>query len=486
MLLIRKIRLFKTHSLKLIGMLLLISILLSYIDANKFGYVYFGDRDFASAASDVPPVNQLYLPLIFGVQETFYVAIDGDDNNPGSISFPWRTPQYAIENASKESIVYLRAGVFQGFEIDRSDLQISSYPGEMAVIVGDGQKINTIKVKDVSGIEISNLTVQENYLNYGTGIKVENSTDVMIKGNRLQNNQGFGLVLKDVEDVLVDNNIATHNGNAIEVRYGSAGVIIRNNQIYQNDRVVDSGRAGIGITFYRTTGPVTAEGNLIWENHTTGSADPAGVAFEVYAASNITMTGNILWENKTILETGTDQSKTPCDNITFTRNVAFRNNWQQGLILRCASNSLIAHNTFDGLDNFAFNISHNHGTYGASVSGLRIQNNIIVNGRVYSIDTPLPETVIIDSNLVYNPGSSALYGAYLAYVNGFGNTKSLAEFQTWTGYETNAINEDPKFTDPQSHQYFLRPDSPAIDRGISIGEPYYGAAPDLGAFEYTP
>ncbi len=380
----------------------------------------------------------------------------------------------------------IRTGTYTGFTLSRPNLTFTSYPGETATVIGDGSHVNTIKIRDISGATIRNLTLKDNLLPYGTGINVENASNVTLASNLLRDNQGFGVVLKNVSNVIVEKNDATHNGNAIEVRYGSAGVILRNNRIYQNDRVVDSGRGGIGITFYRTTGPVTAANNLLWDNHTPGPSNQEGVAFEVYAASNVTMTGNVMWENQTVLETGTDGA--PCDHLTFTRNIVYRINWQQGLILRCASNSLIAHNTFDGLDSFVFDLSHNHGSYGASIEGLKIVNNIAIHGRVYVLDTfPLPDSVVIDYNLLYNPaGSSSKYGEHLAYVEGYGNTDLFSDFQAWTGYETHGVNADPSMVDAGVRDYYLKAGSPAIDRGILLNEPYTGTAPDLGRYEYLP
>jgi len=439
----------------------------------------------ASLTSQSEP-QLIYIPFIAKDQNVFYVSTSGSDSNPGSFQAPWRNLQYAADHVPENSTVYVRGGVYTGFDIHRNHLIFASYPGEMAVLVGDGKKQSTLKIADALDIQILQFTVKDNFLKYGTGIKVENSSSVILKDNSLVNNQGFGIVLKDVSDVVVEENDASHNGNAIEIRYGSDNVIIRNNQIYQNDRRVDAGRAAIGVTFYRTSGPILAEGNQLWENHTINLPDPEGAAFEVYAASNITMADNILWENETILETGTDEAKTPCDQITFIRNIAFRINRQQGLILRCASNSLFAHNTFDGLDKYAFDLSHFSGTYGASIVGLRIVNNIVINGRVYSIDTALPQSVQIDYNLLYNPGSQSDYGQYLAYVYGKGNTKSLAEFQAWTGYESHGIEADPLFVNPSIRDYHLQSNSPAIDQGISYGEPFYGLGPDMGCYEFFP
>lgn len=425
-----------------------------------------------------------YIPLVSKHTKHFYVTPDGKDTNPGTFNAPWQTPQYAVETAPDGATIYIRAGTYSPITIERTGLTLLSYPGETAIFSGDGREQHTIMIRNTSAVTISGLRIQDNPVAYGTGIHVENSQDVLISSNLIQSNQGFGVVLKDNVNVTVTNNELTDNANAIEVRYGSDGVVLRNNMIHNNNRRVDSGRAAIGINFYYTTGPVYATNNWLWENYAISRSSNEGAAFEVYAATNVIISGNVIWDNETVLETGTDEIKTPCANITFTRNIAVRGTRQQGLILRCAADSLIAHNTFDGLDNFVFDLSHFKGEYGASIEGLQILNNIAINGRVYAIEMELPASVTIDYNLAYNPGSDSEYGQYLAYVEGHGNTNLLSEFQNWTGYESHAVNSDPSFVDLPNRDYHISDSSPAIDRGLPLGEPYQGSAPDLGRYEF--
>ena len=115
------------------------------------------------------------------------------------------------------------------------------------------------------------------------------------------------------------------------------------------------------------------------------------------------------WDNRNVLETGTDSATTPCDSNTFTRNLnygATTADQTVGMVLRCASNTLVANNTFHGMQYFVFAISHNQGGWGGSVDGLRIVNNVIsvATGKVYGIDTALPASVVIDHNVVHQVG----------------------------------------------------------------------------------
>ncbi len=423
---------------------------------------------------------QVLLPIIIMDEakgaRTFYVAPTGSDTNDGTLARPWKTPHHAAQAAPPGAIIYLRSGTYPGFEVARSGLTFGEYSGETAIVSG------SIQVKGVTNTTIRDLTVQGVLTTKEAGLLVKDSSEVLITDNLIRGNS-FGLQLSRTHSVVVESNKITDNASGIEVHYEGEGNLIRNNQIFENTRYLDASRSATGINFYYTTGHITFSDNKVWGHQTPDFS--SGLGIEIYAASNITMTRNEFWDNGDLVETGT-KGGLPCNNLTFTRNVAYKSGpaVQQGLILRCASNSLIAHNTFDGLDKFVFTLSHQHGTYGASIEGLRIVNNIAVNGRVYSIETALPQSVVIDYNLAYNPGSDALYGKYIAYVSDKGNTASFGEFQAWTGYEAHGVNANPKFVDRATRDYQLAGDSPAIDRGIPIDQEYRGSAPDLGSREH--
>jgi len=433
-----------------------------------------------------PANNTIYIPLIMRAEQSkpgFYVSTTGNDANPGTFTAPWRTVQKAVDSVPDGATIYIRAGDYSSFLIQRNNITLSGYSGEIPSILNDGGSKYTVRVINSNGIRISNVALHDNPQIKGVGIYIEGSTDIVVSKSSFYDNIGFGVVTKDVTNVTIDGNDLYRNANAIEIRYGSNGVIISNNQVHDNFRDVDSGRGAMGINFYRTTGPVTAINNRLWSNHSLDPANPGGSAFELYEGGNISMVGNVMWDNRTIFETGSE-SGVPCDNIRFLHNVAYRGTYQQGLILRCASNTLVANNVFDGLDKFVFYINQFKGTYGGSVENLKIVNNIAINGRVYSIDTALPASVVIDHNLVYNPGTLSVQGDSLAYVAGRGQTLSLTEFQSWTGYDLHSLYAQPVFVDSANHDYHLKAGSPGIDLGISIGEPYSGKAPDAGAYEF--
>jgi hypothetical protein len=96
---------------------------------------------------------------------------------------------------------------------------------------------------------------------------------------------------------------------------------------------------------------------LVYEHRIWGNRELSydygydGGAFSVYAASNWTFRDNVTWDNRNVLETGTDAARTPCDGGSFVRNLNYGATTVDrtvGMVLRCASNTLVANNTFAG------------------------------------------------------------------------------------------------------------------------------------------
>jgi parallel beta-helix repeat protein len=414
-----------------------------------------------------------------------WVAITGSDVADGSEGQPWRTIQHAVDLTPSGGVITIHAGTYEHFVVSRSGVVVQGAAGESVIVAGSTY---VVLVKGVSSATIRHLTIQKAPKQWGSGIRIETSQNVLIENSLIRDNHSFGIKVKGATNVRISNNEIRGNDTGIELSGSVGGADISGNRIHHNNHMVTRTRGGNGIVFTKTSGTITVSGNQLWGNrarHLTGSGYDGG-AFEVYAASDLRITDNVLWDNNNVMETGTDGSA-PCSRILFARNIAYgpgsvpRNT--QGLILRCASSSLFANNTFDGLDTFAFYLTDSS-KFAGSIAGLRIESNIIVRGRSYSLARGLPKSVRIDYNLSLPGGSSAQYARYLAYVEGRGNTDSLAELRAWTRFDRHGVHADPRFIDRTKHDYGLRPRSPAIDAGApGIGGAFAGKGPDIGRFE---
>jgi parallel beta-helix repeat protein len=413
-----------------------------------------------------------------------WVAVTGSDSASGSSTQPWRTIQHAVDSTPVGGVITVHAGTYAHFAVRRSGLVVQGAAGETVVVAGGTY---VVLVHGVTSATVRHLTIEKAPDQWGSGVRVEASSNVLVESNVLRYNHSFGIKVKDATGTRISGNKIFGNDTGIELSGAVGGTSIAGNQIHGNNHMVTSSRGGNAIVITKTTGAVTISGNSIWGNrahHLTDSGYDGG-AFEVYAASDLHISGNVMWDNNNIMETGTDGTA-PCSRISFTRNVAYGPgtvaNETQGLILRCAASSLFANNTFDGIDTFAFYVSAS-GSFAGSISGLRIENNIVVRGRSYSLGPSLPTSIVIDYNLAYPGGSTAEYADHLAFVEGRGNTDSLAEFRAWTGHDIHGRQANPRFVDRATHDYRLGTGSPAINTGVSLGLVFVGPAPDMGRFE---
>ena len=115
-----------------------------------------------------------------------------------------------------------------------------------------------------------------------------------------------------------------------------------------------------------------------------------------------------------------------------------------------------------------------------------IQNNIFVptvdtSGTwAVKFGTGAAARGTIDYNQYWVAGANTEYGRI--------NTtdyNTLSAWQTATSQDANAQDGTPAFTDYAGGDYTLTASSACLNQGVFVGNPYTGAAPDMGRYEYT-
>lgn len=262
-------------------------------------------------------------PLPTPVPGKFYVAKNGNNNNPGTEEKPWLTITKAANTLVAGETVYVKAGTYKEQVTVRNSgspgkyITFAAHPGDTVVLDGTGlsmedwsglfwiKKLNFIKITGFNlkngrnGVDVnggSNIIIQNNYIEnpYHTGIKVgwDYSSNILIEGNSIKRNT------KPEWNEM----ISISNGHYIEVR---------NNHVLQN-------AIGEGIDMKDGTSYSTIHHNIV-EN--TASA---GIYTDGYAAgiSNIEVYENTVHDCNTGFSTGSEMGGLT-QNLYFHNNIAY-------------------------------------------------------------------------------------------------------------------------------------------------------------------
>jgi hypothetical protein len=440
-----------------------------------------------------------------------YVAFNGNNNNPGTISQPWRTISFAVSSSSGaqagDTII-----VRQGNYPEQIFPEVSGTPTQPIVIrrlKEESVSIDPGKIRFESGIN--------HWKIWGLKFMHSGSSGLEVTGTHAAN---FLTVMKCT---------FSHNEqDGIYLSGGFGGIQIRYCEIQFNGEVngVPQNEEGHGIVIYGSSGQLVVKNNLIANNWHKGIAYGSDVT--QYDGDNSQIDSNMIINN---YESGLDFSP---DNSFVRHNYISRNGqrdtesgeWgDKGVMAK----GICSHTTF------AFNIIKSSG--GMELAPLGDQcyyyNNTLYKDVFYTAvpGSPYQSTIIFydsydpssvfrnniicnmlsqedhhwaiisevyqaytsqtwSNNLYWCPNSSQpfpdnkpfkLYGA-----PGPGGTyKTLAEVQaTWPSAENNSIYVSPGFVSAPDSNFQLLPNSPAIDAGTQVGFPYVGQAPDIGAYEF--
>jgi hypothetical protein len=409
---------------------------------------------------------------------TYYVAPTGSDSAAGSQSAPWASIAHAQAVAQPGDTVYFRGGTYtythansncssKTADVDAITLNKSgtagspinyfAYPGEDPVF--DFSKVtNDCRIKgfDVTGsyLHLKGLEVegvpQNNSLNHESwGIWISGSDNVFELLN-LHNNMGPGLFIQDGGHNLVLNsdshdNYDPHSSDGAGNNADGFGAHISANHpgnVFRGDRAWWNSDDGYDLI--NAFSSVTIEDSWSWRNgylpETTTPA-PAG--------------------NGNGFKGGGYDGKYVSNGVKHTIEdcVAFDNT---------AAGFYANHDTVAGdfLNDTAYDNHPDFNMLGISSSGAPIGIGYLRNDIAYG------GTLTSNMN-----GANAAYNSWDINV-----TISNAQFQSVSTTGWNA----PRQADgslPSLPYLHLASNSTLIDRGINVGLPYNGKAPDLGAFE---
>ncbi|MEZ4776926.1 MAG: right-handed parallel beta-helix repeat-containing protein [Bacteroidia bacterium] len=436
------------------------------------------------------------LLFVIGTTAVFpqiYVAPNGDDSNPGTITQPFESIQQAQAAASPGDTVFIRGGLYQVREDQVSQIQQNlfacitflnksglpgqtikywAYPGETPVFdfsnvapagrrvvgiwVDQGTEYIHIKGLEMTGVRVTILTHTESYCIYSRG------SNNIFEQISMHDNIGTGLrhyiggnnlflncdSYRNHDNVSEDGLGSNTDGFGCHPNPGNPGNVFRGCRAWFNSD------DGFDI--------IRADESVVFEN-CWAFYNGFSTAFQSLGDGNGFKAGGYAHDQA-------NQIPDPIPRNTVRFCVAVRNK-ASGFY----SNHHLAGN--DWYNNTAYLNNSNFNMVNRESPEI---DNIWVDGYDH----------VLKNNLSYKPFG---FGTHTAYLDTALNTLANNSFGLpITLTDTDFISVDHNLlTSPRNPDGslpdidFLRPaqGSAVIDAGVDIGFPYSGTAPDLGAFE---
>ena len=150
----------------------------------------------------------------FAAATTYYVATNGNNGNPGTLSQPWATLQHAADTIGPGDIVQVRAGNYQGANFETSGtaaqpIVVEAYPGESPAITSDNpQTPDGFNLEGASYMTIDGFTINGRSR---AGIRAVTCEHVTVRNNSVDQSGVFGIFTGFCDDMLIENNVATRS-----------------------------------------------------------------------------------------------------------------------------------------------------------------------------------------------------------------------------------------------------------------------------------
>lgn len=427
----------------------------------------------------------------------FFVALDGDDANPGTFDQPWRTIQHAADVLNPGETVYLRAGTYSENVILRrsgapgAPISFAVYPGEAVILDGGGSLSSAFETDfsepdpRASDISIGGFTIQ-NYVSFGiVGWSVNDRmtfTDLVIQHNgseglRLSNSDG-----SRVENVLLQNNEGGFDCTPIlpgaETDTGCTNLYIADTQAIDNGTLGDTGTDSFAVE----------RGDHILVERSMASGG-VGDGFD-FKSDHTTLSQVIAHDTRNNIKMW-GQDSLLLDSLAYDAKA------DANLVLVAGGSYSVVNVTIANMIGTAYLVVAAD-TSGSGSTPLSIYNSIFYNDNPLMEGTllyfgPEAETPTLSHNLFFNPyRTDAVICADFVPLSGA--CFSDVDIKSGAGMWKDNLYADPLFADAAARNYQLTVNSPARDAGMLdvAGLPTIdlagsarvnGAGVDIGAFE---
>ncbi len=424
------------------------------------------------------------------LENVYYVSSSGNDNNPGTLTHPWRTLQKAADTLVAGDTVYIRAGTYRERLIPENSgssgnyITFAAYPGETVVIDGSGISLpsgvaglvhisreNYIKIV---GLQVKHACPDEN----SAGIVVSHASHIYIEGNYTYNtvSSGIGVWVSDHVTVLGNEvELACNGGHQESITIARTDTFeVKDNHVHHGGPGTHIGE-GIGIDVKNGSTNGKVYGNYVHHQQSVGIYVDS-VSKHTY---NIEVFDNVVHDAQANFGIAVAaESGGLLENVTIYNNVIY-DSYSGIYVSRCCSGSAshpmrditIINNTIYGN---GIEWGGGMSIVNPDIENLVVRNNILSQNLSYQLwlhaDVPL-DSLVVDYNLIdgFRGGAREILGDH--HVEG-----------------------DPMFRDPAGADFHIQIGSLAIDSGRAENAPDYdfdgdsrpqGEAYDIGADEYA-
>lgn len=397
-------------------------------------------------------IYSLFSPIFAG---SFYVSVNGNDGNTGSLNSPWRTIQYGVTQIHSGDTLNIMPGNYTGFYILENGTQDKPIliRGNGNVVINDPvvfqSRLAGIHIVSnyiqVESIEIMGTNSNDRGIRISSGISEVYLRGVVIQNCKIGNTYLVGISASYVYDLKLLNNEVYNSAvtHGIYVANSSDTVLIEGNYVHDNAKAGIQINADMELPGDHISSQITIVRNLFERNNRVGSGGALNLAsvrnslFAYNVFINNNHSGIALWDDGFGTQWG-------CKNDTIMNNTIMvpSSSSGHGISIRNGSISLVVFNNvifhLGGRDAFSIDQS--------SRTGFESDYNIL--------------DFVEDEN---------------------GNFLSLAEWKNRSGLDQNSFSAqaDQIFTDPNNILNGVRPDSPTIDAGYAFYSilDYFGNAP---------
>jgi hypothetical protein len=394
---------------------------------------------------------------------TWFVAPTGKDTNPGTIDQPFATLQKGHDKASAGDTVYLRGGAYTF-----SGSGATSLIGVSITKSGKSAKerINFWAYGDETPVlDFSGLTLGSGI---GAGIRVQGSwlhfKGIEICNVKAPSGANNGLWCNPCSNNIFERMNFHHNqGPGLSIANGNGGLLILNCDAHDNFDVAKNGEDGDGFGIhYQTTGDtIVMRGCRAWWNSDDG--------YDLFQQKYPVLIENCWAYGNGYINSGTGNG---ANGSGFKMGNTFASKVRH-TINNCVSwknkNQGFYANHSPGGSNWYNNTSYNNGSQFDMLSDSVLSGSIV---HVLRNNIAFPKKI-------NNPGASDMKNNTWDLNITPANTDFASVSDSgWNG------PRKPDGSLPDILFLKLRSGSPLIDKGTTVGLPFSGIAPDLGAYEF--